>query len=114
MKIHELNQLLLDTFPELKEKFIDETSWQDGLNTGCIVTFEDVFMPFFEKAIKTKDVNLKEKIAQFIEKLSYICDDYVQNVLYIAIFENISSYKNKDEFLHCLLQNSKRIYFENF
>lgn len=114
MKEFELNQLLLNAFPELKERFEEETSWQDGLNTGCFITFEDVFMPFFETVIKTNDEKMKNRIAKFIEALSNIEDDYVQNVLYIAILENISSYINKDKFIDCLLQNSKKIYYENF
>jgi hypothetical protein len=114
MKEIELNELLLSKFPELKKNFEEETSWQDGLNTGCIVTFEDVFMPLFEKAVDTNNENLLKRISIFIEELSNIDDDYVQNVFYIAILENISSYKNKEKFITCLLTNSKRIYTENF
>ena len=52
MQAKELNSLLLEKFPELKKKFDDETSWQDGIETGSFIVFEDVFMPFLEANIE--------------------------------------------------------------
>ncbi len=46
MKPRDLNTLLLSKFPNLRDAFEKETSWQEGINTGCIVVFEDVFMPY--------------------------------------------------------------------
>ena len=48
MQAKELNQLLINSFPELEAKFHEEVDWQDGYETGSFVVFEDVFMRFVE------------------------------------------------------------------
>ena len=47
----ELNTMLLEAFPELKERFEDETSWDDGIETGSYVVYEDIFMPHVVQAL---------------------------------------------------------------
>lgn len=51
MKEKELNTSLIEEFPDIKESFVGETSWQDGLNTGCTVTYADVFIPYIVKSV---------------------------------------------------------------
>ena len=114
MNPRELNELLLKSFPELKDKFEEETSWQDGIETGCFVTFEDVFMPFLEANVELDNGEMIERIYSFIENLCDIDDEYVQNVLYVAILENISSYSNKELFSKYLKEKSMKIYNENY
>lgn len=114
MNSKELNSLLLERFPELKTRFEDETNWQEGLETGSIIVFEDVFMPFLEANVEMNNVEMVEKIYSFIEYLCDIEDEYVQNVLYVAILENISGYTNNELFIKPLKEKSMKIYNENY
>lgn len=114
MECRELNQLLLDTFPELINKFNEETSWQEGIDTGCFIVFEDVFMPFLESKVEMNDVDMINRLYSFIEKMCDIKDDYVQNILYVAILENISSYINPEPFVKYLKEKSLKIYNDNY
>ena len=51
----ELNQFLIASFPELKHAYNEEVSWQEGDDTGSHVVFGDVFTPYLEKLIETKN-----------------------------------------------------------
>lgn len=109
-----LNNLLLEKFPELKDKFIEETNWQEGIETGSFIVFEDVFMPFLEANVEMNNSEMVERIYLFIESLCDIEDEYVQNILYVAILENISSYANPEPFIKPLKEKSMKIYNENY
>lgn len=114
MEPKELNQLLLSEFPELQEKFNEETSWQDGMDTGSFIVFEDVFMPFLETYVEMNNTDMIERLYSFIEKLCDIKDPYVENVLYVAILENISDYVNPEPFEKFLKPKSLKIYLDNY
>lgn len=114
MEAKDLNQLLLNSIPEITNKFNNETSWQEGIDTGCIVVFEDVFMPFLEAAVDVNDIFMIDKIYSFIEKMCNIDDEYVQNVLYVAILENIHDFVNPEPYTKYLKEKSLKKYNENF
>lgn len=114
MESRELNQLLLDAIPELIDKFNEETGWQEGIDTGSFVVFEDVFMPFLETKIEVNDVPMIDKMYTFIEKLCDIEDEYVQNILNVAILENISDFVNPEPFVKYLKEKSLQIYKDSF
>ena len=114
MKSKDLNVLLLERFPELKEKIDEVTGWQDGIETGSFIVFEDVFMPFLESNVELKNIEMIDRIYSFIEELSSIKDDYVENILYVAILENISSYVNPKPFIEPLKEKSRKIFEENY
>ena len=114
MDSKELNNLLLIKFPELNDKFNEETSWQEGIETGGFIVFEDVFMPFLEANVEMNNSDMVERIYSFIESLCDIDDEYVQNILYVAILENISSYANPELFIKPLKEKSMKIYNESY
>ena len=114
MESKELNTLLLNKFPELKEKFEEETSWQDGIETGSFIVFEDVFMPFLESNVELHNEEMVERIYSFIEELCDIKDEYVENILFVAILENLAGYVNPEPFIKPLKDKSKKIFDENF
>ena len=114
MNPKELNNLLLKKFPELNSKFNEETSWQEGIETGSFIVFEDVFMPFLEVNVEMNNSDMVERIYSFIESLCDIDDEYVQNILYVAILENISSYANPEPFIKPLKEKSMKIYNESY
>lgn len=108
----ELNKELLEKFPEVTESFEKETSWQDGLNTGSTVVFEDVFMPYI---IRCVELNLKdeiERIFEYIEECTTSSDKYKKSVIGVAIIENIHSYDIADKISKFLLPASLESYNE--
>lgn len=97
MKEKELNTLLLEEFPDIKETFEDETFWQDGIDTGCTVTYADVFVPYIVKSALSNDDNKTRKIFDFIEKLASINDEYANQVILLSIFDPLfCDYDDKD------------------
>ena len=87
MKEKELNTLLLNEFPDIKESFDEETSWQDGLDTGCTVTFADVFTPYIVKTTLSNNEEKTKKIFEFIDKLASLKDEYAKQVILLSIFD---------------------------
>ncbi|MBQ3301012.1 MAG: hypothetical protein IJH04_02450 [Eggerthellaceae bacterium] len=91
MNATQLNELLLEAFPELAEKFEDYTSWQDGMETGCFLTYEDLLLPFAREALDTKDDEKLARIGTFIEKIMTIGDDYAGNVATVGLLEGLKA-----------------------
>ena len=50
MTSKELNLKLIESFPEIKDVYFEETSWQDGDETGSHVVYADIFVPFYKGA----------------------------------------------------------------
>lgn len=44
MDERQLNSVMLEAFPELAQPFDEYTSWQDGRDTGCFLTYEDLLL----------------------------------------------------------------------
>ena len=91
MNESELNEKLLVSFPELKSEFEDYVSWQDGMETGAFLTYEDVFRPHVEHALATGDSVFLERAADFIEALYLTGDDYAMSVVYVGILEGLKA-----------------------
>ena len=69
MEPRDLNTALLEVFPELAPHFHEYVSWQDGMDTGAFLTYEDVFRSRLEKAIALVDVAFLQRAGAFIEEL---------------------------------------------
>lgn len=114
MTYKELNIDLLDNFPELKNKFDEETSWQDGIDTGCFITFEDVFMPFVRDQVLKDNKKIINRIFDYIENLSYSKDEYVENIFYVAILETFYSFNDLYKFAIYFKENTKKLFIESY
>lgn len=90
-----LNGLLLAEFPELKGKFEDYTSWQDGMETGCFLTYEDLLLPLARQALDGRDEALLARLGAFIEQLMTSGDDYAINVATVGLIEGLKAYGNQ-------------------
>ena len=88
------NILLLNKFPELKEKFDNYTNWQDGMETGSLLVYEDVFVPYVLECLINDNNDKMIEIADFIEQLITDNDEYAFNIAYIAILESLKSNPN--------------------
>ena len=110
MTCKELNENLLEKFPELKENFEEETSWQDGIETGSTVVYEDVFMPFVEEAIERRDEKAISRIFDFIEELAEVDDDYTKQLLMVCIFDNLMFFDDEINYEKWLRPNSLNLF----
>ena len=88
------NNLLLTKFPILKKDFEDYTEWQEGINTGSLVVYEDIFVPYIINQLVNENKVEIEKIVSFIEELLDSNDEYAFNIAYVAILETLKSDPN--------------------
>lgn len=86
-----MNELLLEAFPEIKDDFEKYVSWQDGVNTGAFLTYEDVFRPHIEQAVENGNTSFIERASSFIEDLYLTGDEYAMNVVYVGILEGLKA-----------------------
>lgn len=110
MNPKELNELLLVRFPNLKDAFDEETSWQDGIETGSTIVFEDVFMPYIVFCFENKMSEELNKCFDFVEECVLSKDDYQKTVIEISIIQNIHSYDIADDLVHYLREESLKSY----
>ena len=96
MNERDLNIALLEAFPELASEFEEYTAWQDGMDTGAFLTYEDVFRPHIEKAIAQDDTLFAERAFSFIESLFLSGDDYAVNVVTVGILEGLKANCNNE------------------
>lgn len=106
------NVLLLEKFPSLKEEFDEYTSWQDGINTGSTLIYEDVFVPYVIKQLVNDNTEELEKISSLIEDLITSNDEYAVNIAYVAILESLKSDSSGQKIEGFLKQHSKKEYNE--
>lgn len=89
-----LNTLLLERFPELIVQFEEYTSWQDGIETGCFLTYEDLLLPLTRQALVANDKLLLTRVGSFIEELMNSGDDHAINVATVGLIEGLRAYGN--------------------
>lgn len=85
----ELNQLLIKTYPELKDEYEEEVSWQEGNETGSHVVFGDVFTPYLKKCLNDKENEKVRKAFGFIEQVLGFNDKYCDEVIAFSVLEGI-------------------------
>ena len=88
MTSRELNLRLIYAFPGLEQAYHDETSWQEGDDTGSHVVYADVFVPYILKNIK--DENSLRAVFSYIEELLSEHDDYADEVVQLSVLESLN------------------------
>lgn len=91
MNEKQMNEMLIAAFPEFKAEFDEYASWQDGMDTGAFLTYEDVFRPHMERAIANGDKSFLDRATAFIERLYLTGDDYAKNVVSVGILEGLKA-----------------------
>ncbi|MBQ9046678.1 MAG: hypothetical protein IJ120_02150 [Solobacterium sp.] len=107
-----MNRLLLENFPELQDDFEKETSWNEGIETGSYVVYEDVFMPFIIRSFVDKDKNKIDRIMKFVEELSSSDDFEIRNLIGVTVIDNIRMYDIEKEFVPLMGSNTTKLYNE--
>ena len=89
MTSKELNLKLIESFPEIKDVYLEETSWQDGDETGSHVVYEDIFVPFIKAQITDKKEQILVNVFSYIEKLLALNDEYANEVVALSVIESL-------------------------
>ena len=89
MTSKDLNLKLIKNFPEIRDVYLKETSWQDGDETGSHVIYADVFVPFVKAQIDSNNKQNLIKAFNFIEKLLKLNDEYTNEVVAFSVLESL-------------------------
>lgn len=89
MTSKELNLKLIKTFPEIQDVYYEETSWQDGDETGSHVVYEDVFVPFLKAQMSDKNEQVLANAFNYIEELLELNDKYADEVIALSVLESL-------------------------
>lgn len=87
MTCKELNLKLIELLPEIKKMYEDETSWQEGDDTGSHIVFADVFYPYI--ICNLNDKKITKQNFDIIEKILELHDEYADEVIILSILENL-------------------------
>ncbi len=85
----ELNLKLVESFPEIKDAYLEETSWQDNDETGSHIVYADVFVPFIKKQIANNNNHTLAKAFQYVEELLRLNDSYATEVVALSVLESL-------------------------
>jgi len=87
MTSKELNLKLIELLPEIKGIYEDETSWQEGDETGSHVIFSDVLLPFILNNLDDRQITKNN--FKVIEKILELHDEYADEVIALSVLENL-------------------------
>jgi hypothetical protein len=100
MNSRKLNQLLIENFPNLLDKYNEEIEWQEGDETGSHTVYGDVLAPYLIECIIEHNDFEVIKILNFIERILELNDKYSDEVIAFSILERIE-YEYRDSELLC-------------
>lgn len=86
----ELNKMLVNKLPNLREKYLDEVSWQEGDDTGSHTVYGDVLAPYLTECILKDCKQEYLVIFDFLETLLELDDKYADEVVYLSVFESLT------------------------
>ena len=107
MENKEYNLLLIERFPQLAEAYSEETSWQEGDDTGCHVVYGDVLTPYIESLIAVESCEVLRRVFDFLEELAQQGDLYIDEVLQFSVLEKIAD--NTEYLRYCKPMMQERL-----
>ena len=111
MTCKELNLLLLKNLPQLETNFNNFVSWQDGIDTGCHTTFENIFVPFIIETIEEENESVLKDIFFFINQLVISKDEYAEEVVQLSVLEPLKDeYDEVYDFSKLMLKETYSLY----
>ena len=113
MDNRDLNLLIVKKFPKLESKYIEETNWQEGDDTGSHVIYGDVFTPYLINCIENKDKEKMKELFAYIEFLIGLEDEYINEVVTVSILLSIKHFFLENENLIDLLGKNTKILYDN-
>ena len=107
-----MNRKIVEKFPELQARYIDETSWQEGDETGSHVVFGGVFTPYFEQNLRGRNFEKLAVIFAFIEEILARKDVESENVIALSVISGNESDLVNAEILPLLGVQTKKLLLE--
>jgi hypothetical protein len=104
------NTMLLNLFPNLKEEFDEYTSWQEGIDTGSTLVYEDVFIPYAIEQIANNNQEEISKIIHLIDEMVNSNNRYCQNLVEVAVLEALRADPEGQKIRDYLTDNSLSMY----
>ena len=101
MTYDNLINLLFEKFPNLKQDYINEGEYIEGLPHLC---YPIVFVPYIKEIITNNDLDNLLKICEFLEEMSICTEERVREVLIASILESILSERRLVERLKSYLK----------
>ena len=90
MRNSELNKILVDNFPQLRESYASEVSWQEGDSTGSHVVYGDVFTPYLRECLEQNKTDEVKKAFAFLERVLEFNDGYAEEVIALSVLESLA------------------------
>ena len=108
-----LNTMLVTSFPNLQENYLNEVSWQEGDETGSHTVYGDVLTPHLVDCIATNNIQEVKRIFDFLEEVLRLEDNYSDEVIAYSVLENIAYlFKHNDSLKSYLGQYTKKLLAE--
>ena len=111
MKTKELNLCLLKNIPEIKEKYEEETLWQEKDETGSHTVFGNVFSPYLLSCGDNGDFGNLKKCFDFIENVLSENDRYSEEVITFSVLERIYDDTGK-KYENFMKNKTKKLFYE--
>ena len=71
-------------------------------------------MPFVREQVLKNNKEMINRIFDYIEKLSYSKDEYLENIFYVVILETFYSFNDLEKFAIYFKENTKKLFIENY
>jgi len=111
MKSADLNRLLIETFPELKEEYEAEVGWQDGDDTGSHIVYGDVLNRYFREGLAKGSGEMLSKGFSFIETVLEMDDPYATNVIVASVLFSLEyDLRDRNDIRHMLGPKTRRAF----
>jgi len=107
-----LNQILINNFPNLQNKYNDEVSWQEGDSTGSHIVYGDVFTPYLVECITDKKIQEIKKAFNFDTEILSMQNKYSDEVVAFSVVESIAYLLEADDYLRSFLGSRTKVIFK--
>ena len=105
----ELNKMLVNKLPNLKERYFDEVNWQEGDETGSHTVYGDVLAPYLTECILKDSKQEYLVVFDFLEELLALNDKYATEVVALSVFESLAYlFKERNHLRSYLGEKCKR------
>jgi hypothetical protein len=106
--------MLIMHLPQLRQKYSDEVSWQEGDDTGSHTVFGDVLTPYLIECILQNNQQEMINIFNLLESILCLNDEYADEVISLSVFESMAYLFKEKPYLREFLGEYSRKVLEEF
>lgn len=90
VSLDDASEKLISFFPDLRELYEREADWWQPERPEAYVVYEDIFYPYVEKLLASKDADALQRAFDFIELLVTADDARLHDLARIAILTRLT------------------------